>query len=512
MNSAENKRIISNTGLLYVRMFVVMGISIFTSRIILQTLGVSDYGLNNLVSGIVGTFTFIVGSLSTSVQRFLSIAIGQKDVKSFYGIFKSSQHLYFKFSLVLVLLSEILGFFFLPKLNIPPDRLIAAHWVFQLTLFTLFLNVNSGSYQGVLVANEKFSITAMISIVESVLRLLIVILLMYLSSDKLISFAILSSCISATSFFLLRKFSVNLIQKSNESIDRKKLTKELLSYSSWNLIGALSIVARSQGIIILLNLFFGVLVNAAYAIANQIKLAIEGFSSNFTVSILPQITQNYGAGNMDKMEKLIMTSTKISFFLLFIITFPIIMEIDFFLKLWLGKPPMYSNVFSILILVNALIDVLSTPLLTGIQATGRIKVYQLVLGSLLIANFPICYVAFLLGASFYAASIISIFISIICFVIRLYFARKLLQFSVRKFISDVVLKSLLTVTIVLAVISVVLNFLEDGVVRFFLVSIFSSVSTLITFYFVNLKMEEKDFLRNFLKAVFLKWSLKKRIN
>ena len=450
-NSNNNKRIAKNTFILYIRMFFTMGVSLYTSRIVLNTLGIEDYGVYSIVGGIVTLFSFFNGAMTSATQRFLAFDIGKNDLEQLKKTFNATLNIHIAIAILVFILAETVGLWFVNnKLNLPLDRMTAVNWIYQFSVFTLLLGIIQVPYDALIVAREKMDIYAYMSFVEAFLKLVIVYLLVVFAFDKLILYAGLLFFVS----FLVRMGHKYYCKRYYEESKYqfyfdKSYYKVLLSYSGWNLFGNIAGVARGQGSNILLNLFFGTVLNAAYGITMQVQGTVQAFVTNFQMAVNPQIIKHYAAGNKEECIKLIFQSAKFSYFLMFIIVCPIIFNIDFILELWLKNPPKYTSVFVILCLINLLIECISGPLMIGAQATGNIKWYQIIIGTLIFLNLPISYFLLKIYENPKLIYYTSIIISFISLVFRLFFLKKIMKFPVIIFFNDVLLRIIVVTVLVI---------------------------------------------------------------
>ena len=494
-NNGNNKRIAKNTMFLFVRMLFSMVISLYTSRVVLNALGVEDFGIYNVVGGIVVMFSFLNSSMSSATQRFLTFELGKNDLDNLKRVFSMSINIHIAIALFITLLAETIGLWFLNnKLNIPVQRLNAANWVFQFSILTFVVSILSVPYNASIIAHEKMKAFAYIGLLDVFLRLLIAIALPLVLFDKLKIYAILIFCAALIirviyGVYCKRKF----IECTYSFFWDKSLFDKLLSYAGWNLWGNLAFVGYTQGINILLNIFFGPVVNASRGIAYQVNGAVNSFVMNFQTAINPQIIKSYATNDFEYMHKLIFKGSKISFFLLLLLVFPVLLEAETILKIWLVKVPNYAVVFCQLILINSLIDSLSGALMTGVQATGRIKLYQSVIGGVLLLILPISYI--LLSYNFEPESTlyVSISVSIVALFLRLIIIKPLIHLSISRFVKEVLLKVLYVTIIAIPLPLLLVWKLEEGISRLFIVIIMALLMVLISAYLVGFdKNEKKD--------------------
>ena len=498
-NTAENnKRIAKNTLLLYFRMLFMMVVSLYTSRVVLNALGVEDYGIYNVVGGIVLMFNVISGSLSAAITRFITYELGKGNQEKLKRIFSSAVTTQLGLALIIILLAEILGIWFLNvKMNIPESRIIAANWVFQFSIFTFAINLISVPYNAIIIAHEKMSAFAYISIIEAIGKLAIAYLIMVSSIDKLIFYAILMCCIALIVRFCYGKYCTRHFRECHyHFIWDKQLLKNMFNFAGWNFIGASSAILRDQGGNIVINIFCGPTVNAARGIAFQVNNAIQGFVTNFMTALNPQITKSYASGEHKYMMTLIFQGARLSFYMLLLLSLPIILNTQYILSIWLGIVPDHTALFVQLILIFAMSESLSQPLITAMLATGRIRNYQIIVGGLQIMNLPISY--FLLRFGFIPEAIIgvAIVISQCCLVARLVLLRKMIGLSFRKYLKRVYLNVLLVTTIASVMSFFVSRQFEESFLNFIILCILTIICTGVTIYYIGCNKSERLFLLN----------------
>ena len=447
--TSDNRRIAKNTLMLYMRMFLVMGVSLFTSREILRILGVEDFGIYNVVAGIVVLFSFINAAMTASTQRFLNFELGRGNTDEARKIFAASLNIYISIVIVFIILAETVGLWFLNKyINIPPGRMSAANWVYQATIVATALSFVRTPYNAAIIAYERMSFYAYTSIVEVVLKLVIIYILSVFT-DKLIGYGWLLSAITLIMLIIYvafcRKAFIICRGHTFEYDQRRYLS--LISFSGWSLFGSLANVGASQGVNILLNIFLGVAVNAAIGVANQVNAAVYSFVSNFQTAFAPQIVKTYASGLKETFLQLLNNTARYSFLLLFVISYPIFMECEYILSLWLVDVPALAPTFTRLILLANMFDALSGPLWCAVQATGKIKVYQLIVSVLFISTLPLCYVALRAGLTASMVFGIKVLISAAIYVFRFLYVRQQLNVSLRHFITTVMSRIALIVAV-----------------------------------------------------------------
>ena len=450
---SRSSQIAKNTIMLYGRMLFVMAISLYTSRVILSALGIEDFGIYNVVGGIVTIFTMVSSSLQAAISRFITFAIGKKDMEYMRLIFSTSISIQWILALAFLVLAETLGLWFVnAKLVIPAERLTAANWVFQFSIATFFIQLISVPYNSCIIAHEKMSVFAYISIFEGISKLLVAILISFATVDRLILYSIFLAGISIIVRIVYGWYCKREFEECSFSLVYNKETfHQILSFAGWNIIGATSAVCRDQGGNILLNLFGGPVVNAARGIAIQVNGAVLGFVSNFQTAINPQIIKSYATGDKEYLLKLIFLGARFSFYILLIILIPLCVNAEYVLHLWLKDVPDFTTEFTVLVLLFSLVESISGPLTVSVYATGKIKSTQIIVGGLQMLNFPISYLLLRLGYSPISVYIIAILVSIFCLIARLFILRGLIGLSVARFIKDVLFKCcLITVISILA--------------------------------------------------------------
>lgn len=392
--SANNKRIAKNTLLLYVRMLLMLVINLYTSRVILNTLGVVDYGINNVVGGVIAMLGFLTNSLGAASSRYITYDLGKGDMSVMKKTFGNILTIHFILAAIVLVIGETLGLWFMStQLQIPPERETAAIWVYQFSIFSSILAVISVPYNATIIAHEKMSAFAYISIADAVLKLLIAYLLVVIPYDKLIIYAILYFCIQAFDRIVYGVYCSRHFEETHTRLKYdRKLFRKIFVFAAWTMNGTLAYMGYTQGLNILLNIFFGPTVNAARGIAVQVQGVCQQFCSNFQMALNPQLTKSYAQGNLENMHRLLVKSSKFSFYILFFIVLPLMFEAEFVLKLWLGIVPQHTVIFLRLILIVGLLYTLSNPIIVSVHATGRIKKFQIIEGTMLLTIVPIAYI------------------------------------------------------------------------------------------------------------------------
>ena len=503
---SNNKRIAKNTILLYGRMFLIMAVSLFTSRVVLNTLGVEDYGIYNVVGGVVTMFAFLNGALLTSTQRYLTFDLGKGDYEHLKKVFTTSIYVHGIISVLIVILGETAGlWFFYKKMVIPEDRMVAAMWVYQLSIITMVIQVMSAPYNSVIIAHEKMGVFAVISILETILKLLIVYVLLVWSGDKLILYAILVVLVQILIRIIYSQYCNNHFEESKlVKVIEKPLLKEMTKFAGWNIWGNLAATLFGTGLNLLLNVFFGPVVNAARGIAVQVETAVAQFSTNFLMAVNPQITKLYAQNNLEEMHLLLFRSSKFACYLLLMISLPVIMETQTILTLWLKIVPDYTEPFLRILLAIVIVDSMARPLMTAAAATGDVKKYQSVIGGILLAIVPIAYVVLKLGGDPTSVYIVHLSVCIVAFLARLLIIRPMIKLSLRHFFTSVIVPCGLVAVSSFILSYVIKILLSDGILSVFGVCMISALLVAAFAYTFGLTKGERAFVNAKAKTVFSK--------
>ena len=495
-NTTNNRRIAKNTLLLYVRMLLTMSVSLYTSRVILQVLGVEDFGIYNVVGGIVSMFAFINGGMISATQRYITYEIGTGDVDKLKRVFTTSLQIHAIISLLIIILGETVGLWFLlEKMVIPEGRMTAAMWVYQCSIIASVISIMSVPYNADIVAHEKMSAFAYISIIDVILKLLIVYVLILSSFDKLILYAVLILIVQLAIISVYRKYCKKHFEESSYAgILDKSLMKEMASFAGWSFWGNLSSVLYTQGINMMLNMFFGPVVNAARGIAVQVQSAVQQFVGNFQMALNPQITKNYASANLCQMHSLMFRSARFSFLLLFFLSLPILLETKFLLTLWLKTVPENTAIFTQIMVCISLIYTTANPCVIANQATGNVKAYQMVVGGVLLTILPVSYFVLKLGVPAYSVFIVHFCIESIAQFFRMFMLRKLIKLQLWQYMKNIYIPIMVTVAIaVILPIWVRMQF-EEGWLRFIVVIFTCMTSVGLTTFFIGFTKYERFFL------------------
>jgi len=501
MLSENNKRIAKNTIMLYIKMLFIMIISLYSVRMLLNTLGVVDFGIYDVVGGIVTMLGFMSGVMSNASQRFFAFELGRNNIPQLTKIFNTVNLIYIIIAVVILLLAETLGLWFLKeKMTIPADRMDAALWVYQFSILSFIITILNIPYMAMILAYENMKMYAIISVLDVLLKLVIIIPLTTTTHDKLKLYAILIFSVTlfitlTYCFICMRKYEAVRfkLEFDNSSF------KTILAYSGWNLFGAITGILNNQGINILLNIFFGPIVNASRAIAYQINYAVNSLSSNLYTAVNPQIIKSYAADDRDRMFLLVFSSSKFAFFLLLLLSIPIFLEIEYILALWLSQVNEYMIVFTRLVILHSLINVWEGPLTQTVRAMGNIRNYQIAVGAVTLLTVPVSYILFKLGYPPESAFVVLIIIYFVATFIRLFILKQLVEFPVKKYIRNVLFVNII-VTLLASIAPVVIyNLMGDSLFRLIILFMSSLVSVAFFVYCIGLNKNEKQKMLLYLK-------------
>lgn len=491
---SDNRRIAKNTILLYFRTIFIMVITLYTSRVILNQLGVENYGIYNVVGGVVAMFAVISAALSSAISRFITFELGRGDKSRLRAIFSTSINIQIGLSFIILLLGEIVGVWFLNyKMTIPPERLVAANWVLQCSLITFCINLISVPYNALIIAHERMSAFAYISILEAALKLAICYMLIISPWDKLIAYAVLMVIVSIIIRFTYSIFCNRNFEESHYQWGyNHSLVKEMAGFAGWNFFTNTAYIFNTQGISLLVNVFFGVTLNAARGIAAQVESAVMQFVNNFTTAINPQITKCYAAGEKEPMFALVCRGAKFSFLLLLLFALPIMIETDYILTLWLKIVPDMTVMFVRLTIISAMVNILGSSSYTACMATGHIKRYAIWVTLVGLTAFPLTWIAYTCGLPVEWAYIIYILVYIGVDITRLIIMRGLLQFPTMLFIKKVLVPITLTTCASLIIPLLIALQMQPSLSRLLTTCAVSVISVGLATCFIGLTKHERE--------------------
>lgn len=498
-SASNNKRIAKNTLFLYIRLGFSMIVSLYTSRVILNALGVEDFGVYNVVGGVIALFAIVTSTLNTATSRFLTVELGRDNIPGMRAIYSNCNTLYLILGLFIILLEETIGLYLVNYvLVIPPDRVVASNVLYQTVVISSFITLINTPAGALIVSYEKMDVYAYIGVAETVAKLAVALILTFSSYDKIITLAVLNLIvaigISGWRIGYCRRF---MSQVFNFHLKfEKQIFRSMVGFSFWNLIGSAASVLRVQGVNILLNVFFGPVVNAANAIAYQVNSAVNGFVSNFTLAVNPQITKTYAAEEYQRMKSLIYYSGRVSFYLLMFLCLPIIFETNFILHLWLGKTvPEYAVIMTRLVLVIAMVETFTYSIGCAINATGEIRNYQLVICGIMLTIFPVTWLVFKLGALPYFGLVVYLATSITALISRFYFMDKLLNIHAKDYIKNVYKHTILVSFMSIIIPIIVYHLLPEGWSRFIIMLLVVELSNAICIWLFGLTPHDRQLVK-----------------
>lgn len=504
MELSSKKQIAVNTTLLYFRTIILMFISLFTSRVILNALGVEDFGTYNAVAGVVSMLSLVTGPLGGAISRYITFELGMGREKGLQQVFSTSFVIIVLLSIACFIFFEITAVWFLEnKMVIPCGREEAAKWVLQFSILSFMINLFIVPYNASVIAFEKMSVFAYIGIGDSILKLIIAFLIMYTGYDKLVLYSFLLALVSLCNFiiyYIYCRYKLNSLNFSFNAIDRHAF-RGMFAFAGWQLFGGAATVLRIQGINILFNIFGGPIVNAAQGIANQVNSAVSSFVMNFTTALNPSIIKSYASKQYHYMNELVYQGSKFSYYLTLFFILPLTIETKQILYLWLGQVPEHTIAFVRLILFYTLIESLSKSLITGINATGMIKYYQIIVGLLVILNLPINYILLKMGLQVEIALCVSISLELIAFGFRLYLSHKLYGFQTISYIQSVLLRVTIVSLIALVAPLCIYLFNQPSAFRLCATTLVSFFSCSLSVYYVGLKKGERSIITSKIKML-----------
>ena len=499
--SINNKRIAKNALLLYFRMLLLMLISLYTSRVILNALGVDDYGIYNVVGGVVSMFSVLSGSLSAAIGRFLTFELGKGDKEKLRKVFSSSVTIQAGIAFLILVLAETVGLWFINvKMVIPADRIGSANWCFQFSIITFCINLISVPYNAAIIAHERMSAFAYISIFEAIGKLLIAWSIVISPTDRLVFYAAMVAVLACFVRFIYGLYCKRHFQECTyHFVYDNQLLKQMFFFAGWNFVGASAGILRTQGLNVLLNLFFGTIVNAARGISVQINHAVAGFVSNFMTALNPQITKSYATGDYKYMSSLLYKGSRFSFYLLLLLSLPIIVETKTILELWLKIVPEYTIILTRLILVFTMCEAISGPLITAMLATGNIKKYQIIVGGTNLLNLPISYIL-LKWVRFNNSPEITMYVvillSVVCLVQRLFLLKDMIELDIKAFCIKV-LFNVLIVTFLSSLFPIVFHvFSPIGILSSLINIILCVISCIFVIYYIGCDKNERNLAKS----------------
>ncbi len=497
--SSNNARIARNSVFLSIRMVIVLIINLYTTRVLLKTIGIVDYGVYNVVCGFVSMFTFLNASMSNAIQRFYNYELGKNGISGAKKVYNASLLIQFILALIILLLIETVGLWYLNNIMvIPEDRIFAAKMIFQISAVSFVLTILQAPYSAAVMAHEKMDFFAIMSIFDAVIKLLIILLLPILNGDRLIQYAMLLLLISVVNiicyfFYCRNKFSEIRV----DIILNKGKLKEMLAFSGWNIFGTFSSMMKDQGINMVINLFFGPAVNAARGIAMQVNGALQGFVQNLTVPVRPQVIQSYAQGDIARTLSLTYSISKLSTILLYILSIPICYEINYLLSIWLGKEkPEYTGIFVIIIILTSLLNNLNAPISGVVHATGKMRNYQVFTSLTALMAIPLTYILLSFGFKPEWALWPVLFTMFFVQVVSLFILKTLISFSIIDYYKKVICPLLYIGILSIGIAYVPFVIMSEGILRLLIICLISLTFTPVIAYWVGLNPSEKILIKN----------------
>ncbi len=503
MPPSISTRIVKNTLFLYFRTLLITGVSLYTVRVVLNTLGIQDYGIYSVVGGIVALCAFLPGSMASATQRFFSFALGENDQGKLKRVFTVNLVIYAVIALITLIVLESVGLWFVNEhLRVPPERFESAQRLYHISTLTFIISIFSSPFRAIILAHEDMHIYAYVSVSDAILKLAVVFLLASLRWDKLELYGLLLLVLAVINLVIylaicLRKYEECRFHGLQWD---KGLLHEIVGFTGWTLFGQLSTVARNQAVTVLLNQSFNPAVVAARAIAVNVATQVNSFAGNFNNSLYPPIIKSWAAGNTQQMYSLVINGSKLTFFLMWIFTLPLLLEMDAVLHLWLRQPPADAVLFTQLSLVEALLMSVSLPLAAAARAPGRMKTYELVLGSIQVGIFAVSWVVLKNGAPAYSVFVVAIAANVLMFFVRLFIVCSLTGLRMTTFLRQVTPPLLGVVTLSGALSLAVSMLLPQGLVFSGLAVLLSLLITAICIYFVGLDRKWREKIRNLIAS------------
>lgn len=500
-NNSANKRIAKNTLFLYARMLFVLFVSIYTTRVVLNALGVEDYGVYNVVCGFVAMFGFLNTSLSNGIQRFYNFEYGKGGASSVTKVFQTAILIQVVLAILVAVLVEGIGIWYInTKMVIPADRLVAANWIFQFSVVSLLFLILQIPYSAAILAHEKMDYYAIVSVLDAILKLLIVIALPFLNGDKLIIYGVLLVIVSVINFILYFSYSkIHFRELKIQKVFHKEMFLSIFKFSGWNVFATFAWMTQGQGVNMVINLFFGTVVNAARGVSGQIQSAIQGFCENLVVAFRPQLVQAYAQGNLKRTERMMYSMSKVMFILFLLMSLPVCFEIDFILHLWLGDAiPEYTAGFTILTLVSMFPRNFTMAFAQVVHATGKLGAFQITTAVIVLLTLPCTYIALALGCDAMSVYWVNLIMCVMLYVACIYVLR--VSFPIR--ILDYI-KRVLTPCVIMALFSIIVgwlpfHFMESSFLRVVVVTLSTAVAICFCSYLFVLDRDEKSLIMSFI--------------
>ncbi len=504
---SDNRRIAKNSVIMYIRLIITSIAGLFISRFVLKALGESDFGLYSVVASIVVMINILNTTMISTSFRFIAVELGKKNLHDINKVFNISLFIHICLAFTIVLLSETIGIYYIKNyLNVNVERIPDAVFVFRFSVLATIASILSVPYRGMVTAHEKFAVRAGIEICETLLRLVIAISLLYLTVNRLRIYSVLIGCIlifSSLAYYMYCMLNYHDYIKWNFQKDKKKY-KEIIEYSGWILLGAVAYVGKIQGTALIINIFFGTVLNAAFGVANSVNQLVQMFSKNLGQTAIPQITKSYSSGNIERCFNLTCYMTKYSFFLMLFPAIPILLETEYLLDLWLDKVPQYSVIFCRLMIIGALIECLSTSgVSSAFQASGKIRLYQIFQSVISLSSLPIAYYCFKIGYQPFAILYVYISANSICLLVNQILLDRIMKFNMKYFAYNLYFRLIAVIVCVLPL-CYFRYVIEQGMMRFIFLTVVSVVWYLILVYTIGVGRAEREKINLSIKELYNK--------
>ena len=511
-NTSNNKRIAKNTGLLFIRTLFVMFISLYTSRVILKALGVENYGIYNVVGGVVTMFSVISSSLSTAISRFITFEIGKGNKDRLNNVFSTSILIQTVLAIIIFIVCEIIGIWFMESyMQIPPEKLHAAHWVLQCSLFSFCIGLLCIPYDACIIAHERMGAFAFFSIYETIMKLAICFVLYISPIDRLIFYAILILLLSLSTRVIYTIYCHRNFEETHYKLSfDKAIFKEMLGFSGWSFFNNTAYILNNQGVNMLMNVHFGVVVNAARGIAVQVEGSVLRFVNSFTTAINPQITKYYASGDLQNMHKLVCRGAKFSFFAMLLFALPIIIEAKQILSIWLVNVPEYTVIFTQLSLIMGMCDCIGNSGYTACMATGKLKNYSIIITSVGILQFPLAWIFFAYGAAPQYAYYTYIAIKITVLITRMFLLKNMVGLNVDMYVKNVFAPIMITSIVAITPTIILYNYLDESIIRLFITIIVSVICTSTSILFLGMTRNERSLILSKIKNIIYKLTKRRK--
>ena len=503
-NTSKNSRIARNTLFLYLRMFLVLVVSLFTTRVVLRALGVEDYGIQNVVSGFVSMFAFLNTSMSNGIQRFYNFKLGKEGEQALTRVYNTALLIQMIIAVIVVVLLETIGLWYVHyKMVIPAERLDIALWLYQFAIISLVLVIMQVPYSAAIMAHECMDYYAYVSIIDVVMKLAFALYLPYAQHDKLLVYGSLGLCVGLINFLMYYIYcKLKFTEIRLRFVFHKELFKDMLSFSGWNIFGTFAYMLKNHGLNVLLNAFFGPVVNAARGVSNMIGSAIQGFQSNIVIAFRPQTVQSYAEGNLLRVKNLMFSLSKISYLLLFMLSMPVIIELPSILKIWLGDAiPEHTVPFTILILVIMILSSLNTPLSQVVHATGKMRKYQVGTSIIICAILPIAWLVLKMGGNPASVYIVSLTMTVINQAVCMVLLKQIFPYSISEYMKEVIWSCAL-VTVVSTIPPLLIHCLfADSFIKLLVVAAIGVGGAAFSSYYLVMNAQEKEMILSFARKI-----------